>query len=195
MQLVIEKSKEKTLLPKIMKAAIKLFNKKGITGTTTKEIAEKAGVAEGALYRHFKGKDELAWYIFTENLNKFSINLQNCVEHKKTAKDKIKVLVSTSLASYEKDKELFTYLLISEHRELNKFPENYMHPGHVVLKIIEEGQKTGELKKMNLYVAGSILMGSLIRFCAIRMYGTVNDDLCNYEDEIFTGIWRAIKND
>ena len=41
---------------KILKAAQKLFARNGYDGTTTKELAEKAGIAEGTLFRHFSNK-------------------------------------------------------------------------------------------------------------------------------------------
>ena len=45
--------------PKIERAALKLFISEGVDAATTREIADVAGVSEGALYRHYKGKDEL----------------------------------------------------------------------------------------------------------------------------------------
>ena len=41
---------------RIKKAAIKLFAARGFDGTTTRELAEAAGVAEGTLFRHFDNK-------------------------------------------------------------------------------------------------------------------------------------------
>ncbi len=41
---------------RIKKAAIKLFADRGFDSTTTRELAEAAGVAEGTLFRHFDNK-------------------------------------------------------------------------------------------------------------------------------------------
>ena len=41
---------------KVLKAAQKLFARNGYDGTTTKEWAETAGIAEGTLFRHFTNK-------------------------------------------------------------------------------------------------------------------------------------------
>ena len=41
---------------KVLKAAQKLFARYGYDGTTTKELAETAGIAEGTLFRHFTNK-------------------------------------------------------------------------------------------------------------------------------------------
>src|SRR5260370_34104598 len=43
----------------IVKAAVPLFARKGFAGTTTKELAEAAGISEGLLFRHFPSKKHL----------------------------------------------------------------------------------------------------------------------------------------
>jgi AcrR family transcriptional regulator len=44
---------------KIIQAAIELFSEKGYAGSSTSEIAQKAGVAEGTIFRHYKTKKDL----------------------------------------------------------------------------------------------------------------------------------------
>jgi len=44
---------------KILFAAIESFSEKGYAATSTNEIAKKAGVAEGTIFRHYKTKKEL----------------------------------------------------------------------------------------------------------------------------------------
>lgn len=43
----------------IVAAAVPLFARKGFAGTTTKELAEVAGISEGLLFRHFPSKKHL----------------------------------------------------------------------------------------------------------------------------------------
>ncbi len=66
------KSKEQTKA-RILKAALVLFGKKGFYKTTTKEISQKAKIAEGTLFNYFKTKEDLALYFF-------ETELQNCIE-------------------------------------------------------------------------------------------------------------------
>lgn len=44
---------------KIVQAAVEIFSEKGFAGSSTSEIAQKAGVAEGTIFRHYKTKKEL----------------------------------------------------------------------------------------------------------------------------------------
>ncbi|MBE9064721.1 TetR/AcrR family transcriptional regulator, partial [cf. Phormidesmis sp. LEGE 11477] len=51
---------------RILKAAQKLFARKGYGGTTTKDLAQAAGVAEGTLFRHFENKKAILVEVATQ---------------------------------------------------------------------------------------------------------------------------------
>jgi len=54
--------KEEKMTPKqisILQAAIEVFSDKGYSGAATSEIAQKAGVAEGTIFRYYKTKKDL----------------------------------------------------------------------------------------------------------------------------------------
>jgi AcrR family transcriptional regulator len=54
----------------IIIAAIEAFSQKGYAGTSTSEIAKKAGVAEGTIFRHYKTKKDLLLSIVTPVISK-----------------------------------------------------------------------------------------------------------------------------
>jgi len=70
---------------RIMEAARELFEQKGFAGTTTREIAMKAGVSEVTLFRHFESKRSL-----------FEETLHNCF-HPYTVEDYLKNSVTYDL--------------------------------------------------------------------------------------------------
>ena len=43
----------------ILETSLELFAKKGVVGTTTKSIANEAGISEGLLFRHYQSKEGL----------------------------------------------------------------------------------------------------------------------------------------
>ncbi|NJN03255.1 MAG: TetR/AcrR family transcriptional regulator [Leptolyngbyaceae cyanobacterium SL_1_1] len=51
---------------KILRAAQRLFAKKGYGGTSTRELAQAAGVAEGTLFRHFDNKKAILVEVATQ---------------------------------------------------------------------------------------------------------------------------------
>ncbi len=54
---------------KLLKSALKLFSENGYEGTTTKSIAEKSGVNELTLFRHFESKKNLFLACINEELD------------------------------------------------------------------------------------------------------------------------------
>jgi len=55
----IERLKAGDRKTQIVAAALPLFSRKGFKATTTREIAEAAGVSEALLYKHFPSKDSI----------------------------------------------------------------------------------------------------------------------------------------
>ena len=43
----------------ILLAALRLFSRKGYEGTSMRDIAAEVGITQGAIYKHFAGKDAL----------------------------------------------------------------------------------------------------------------------------------------
>ncbi|QYR20039.1 TetR/AcrR family transcriptional regulator [Paenibacillus sp. sptzw28] len=55
---------------RIMKAAIEVFAEKGYAASSTNEIAQRAGVAEGTIFRHYKTKKDLLLSIVAPAMSK-----------------------------------------------------------------------------------------------------------------------------
>jgi AcrR family transcriptional regulator len=195
MHLIIDKEKQGTKLPKVMRAAIRLFVRQGIDGTTIQDIAREAGVSEGALYRHFKSKDELAWHLFTTHLAEFTTQLFSMVMSQPTARERIRAFVTECFKAFESNRDLFTYLILSEHRELKKYPGTQLHPGHVILKVIQEGQRTGEIRRGDPFILGSLVLGGIIRTCVVKIHNAIEGRLTDRVDEVCELVWSMIEHD
>jgi AcrR family transcriptional regulator len=55
---------------KIINAAVETFSEKGFAASSTSEIAQKAGVAEGTIFRHYKTKKDLLLSIVAPTIAK-----------------------------------------------------------------------------------------------------------------------------
>lgn len=55
---------------KIVQAAVEVFAEKGYAASSTSEIAQKAGVAEGTIFRHYKTKKELLFSIVSPMMSR-----------------------------------------------------------------------------------------------------------------------------
>lgn len=194
MKIQIDDSKKNTKLPQILEAALKLFVVKGIDGTSIKDIAAAAEVAEGALYRHFKSKEELAWHLFATNLKDYTAELLGKVLSVRDTRERIQIFVRECFTSCEKNRTLFHFLILSEHRELAKFTKDYLHPGKLIEQVVAEGQQSGELRKSDPWIAFSLIFGTVHRMSVLRCWGLMKTPLTDQVDATVELIWMGVKS-
>ena len=107
-------------------AAIELFATKGLYGSTVKDIAMKAGVSEGALYRHYKSKEEMAQILFQAEKNKMNGAVFSILSSPGRADEKLKEIVSYIYGEYKKSPYNIMFLTTNFH-QLNPGLETFSH--------------------------------------------------------------------
>ncbi|UCE65555.1 MAG: TetR/AcrR family transcriptional regulator [Candidatus Zixiibacteriota bacterium] len=75
---------------KILKAAMKVFAKKGIFETKMEMVAQKAGIAKGTIYEYFKSKDELAQMVFNYLLVQMNMHVKQDMAIASSPAEKLK---------------------------------------------------------------------------------------------------------
>ncbi|MFS0575550.1 TetR/AcrR family transcriptional regulator [Sporosarcina sp. 179-K 3D1 HS] len=140
---------------KIIVAAINMFAEKGFASTSTNEIAKKAGVAEGTIFRHWKTKKDLLMSIVSPMMVKmlapFIIKDLNKVLDQEYAsfEEFLRAMIQNRQEFLEKNMPVIQILLqeIPFHPELReRFIE---HVGKKVfarlVSIVEHYQAKGQL--------------------------------------------------
>jgi AcrR family transcriptional regulator len=141
---------------KILTAAIDTFSEKGFAASSTSEIAKKAGVAEGTIFRHYKTKKELLLAIVTPTMAKFAAPFfiktfakevfENEYEH---YEDFLRIIAKNRLEFVKKHFSVLKIFIqeIAFHDELRepyqKLFEEHIYPKFK--KIIEHFQEKGEI--------------------------------------------------
>ncbi|WP_260471846.1 TetR/AcrR family transcriptional regulator [Bacillus salinus] len=69
-ELLVDQQKVSERQVRILEAAIESFSEKGYASTSTSEIAKRAGVAEGTIFRHYKTKKDLLLAIVGPTMSK-----------------------------------------------------------------------------------------------------------------------------
>jgi AcrR family transcriptional regulator len=101
-------AQRKSTRTRLIDAALELFATKGVTETTTKEVAERAQVNEVTLFRHFGSKHGLLLAVMEDSAN-FAQLGKNLVERavaQKNVSEALKVYAEESLQALERVPEL-----------------------------------------------------------------------------------------
>jgi len=75
----------------LMQAATRLFSKKGYRSTTTEEIARAAGLTKGALYHHFKSKEDVLYELIQMHMDHYQSEVLGRLGDEPTVMDLIDV--------------------------------------------------------------------------------------------------------
>lgn len=182
-----------TKKPAIVEAAIRLFSEKGIRATTIKDIAGEAGVAEGTLYCHWKGKDELAQEIFYDNMKRFKQDLEKKLHGVTGTKNRLKHAIIAFYAFAHREPLLYKFLILSSHYELRTLLPKTPKPLEVIVEIVREGIVSGELKAIELPFAGAMIVGAITKLSDFKRMGVLEKELDAYIDPVTDFLWDALK--
>ncbi|WP_103029808.1 TetR/AcrR family transcriptional regulator [Salinibacter altiplanensis] len=144
----------------ISEAALALFAENGIEATTTREIAEHAGAAEGTLYRHFDGKADLAQWLYRRCLSQLRDTLTDADEETSAPTHRLEALVRGVFDFYASRPASCTYLLSARESGIVSGSGNDSPPSPIRLfaRVLDEGAQQGVFRETSsLLVAGWIL--------------------------------------
>ena len=155
-------SKEEETQAKILKAAQKLFAKRGYGATTTKELAKAAGVAEGTLFRHFENKKailvEVATQGWMEILTDLLMELSEMASYKAVAQVMRKRMLSLRANS---DMLRVCFMEAQFHPELrDRIQTDVIEKmTDVAEAFFQSAMEKGEYRPMNPRVVARIFLG------------------------------------
>lgn len=90
----------------IIRAAVSVFAERGYFAARMREVAERAGVADGTLYLYFKGKEDLLVSILEEYAAAFLVRAVRDCEDVADPVEKLRRVVERHLVSMQADRAL-----------------------------------------------------------------------------------------
>lgn len=185
----------------ILQAALELIVERGFHAAPMSEIAEKAHVAAGTIYRYFENKDVLISELFQELENKLTAEvLMGSCPLEKPVKEQFfyvfggvcRYLVMNPLHFRYMEQYFNSPFGISARRD--KFlGKSINHDGHdTLIRIFEEGISRQILKDLPIIVLFSLAIGPLLYLIRDHIAGFVElDELLILK--ITEACWDAIK--
>jgi len=149
--------------PGIEEAALRLFVEKGICAATTKEIAALAGVSEGAIYRHFESKEELALALFQENMQRLLAYLDRSLELAADPPTQLRAVQRAFLEFAFAEPLAYAYLVEAHQSEFPRLPPDQAKPKDVFVRILQRGMAEGCFRSMDPHLAAALVIGMTIR--------------------------------
>jgi TetR/AcrR family transcriptional regulator, repressor of fatR-cypB operon len=106
---------DESKIERIRTATIEMVVNKGFSGASISEIAKKAGVAEGYLYRYYKGKTELVDDLLFSNLDELINKLEEFLDDLHSISDIFEQLIRLLFEIANKQPERVKFLFVLMH--------------------------------------------------------------------------------
>jgi len=150
----------------ILRAAIKVFAKKGYFNSKVADLAGEAGIADGTVYLYFKSKDEILHSIFDRAMAEFIEDGRRKLEGIEHPAQKLRKIAELHLEKLGADRDLAIVFQV-ELRGSTKFMQEFSAAGFaeyldIIRQTIESGQKSGDFRiDVKPVVSAKILYGAL----------------------------------
>lgn len=177
----------------IDRTALALFAEKGVKETTIRDIAEKAGIAEGTMYRHYSGKEELAWRLFETNYTALGEALAEVEGRHETGHEKVAAMIRYFCDAFTDDPDRFVYLFFARHDHMQRLNPRQPNPYLVFRRVIRTAMNRGEIPRKDPDVAASMVMGVVLQVIDSRLLGgRIKRSIASLADEIAEACWKAV---
>ncbi len=137
---------DESKIEKIKAATLEMVVLKGYGGASISDIAHQAGVAEGYLYRHYKGKIDLVNDLLFSNLNELIQKLESLLANHHSVPEIFSqlTLMLFDLANQQPERIKFLYVLMHDYNF--KIQEEQREKIIALCRqVLETGKKSGEI--------------------------------------------------
>lgn len=177
---ILEKSNKQTVKQKkIIEVAITSFAEKGYSNTSTSEIAKKAGVAEGTIFKHYGTKENLLLSIMVPFLKDFFPKMadelfRELMNDKSSFEEFLRVLLTNRSAFLSENREIFQVFIkemfYKEELKNELLPDVLEYGFNHLIKVIEVFKQRGEIRdipnevilKMIITVIGGMFISNFV---------------------------------
>lgn len=177
---------------KIEQATLALFAEKGVDRTTIGDIARAAGIAEGTIYRHYPSKEELVWQLFSHNYLRLAARLDALQAARPGLRVKLAAMVGLFCSLYEQEPDMFRFLLLVQHGQLERVTADMQTPVTVLKAVIEAAVARGEIPRQDAEVATAMVLGIVLQVAVFRVYGRIAEPLGAFAASLTESCWRAL---
>ena len=149
--IVMGKKKNTEKYYRIIKAATKMFARKGFYKTRISEIAKEAKVADGTVYIYFENKDDILISLFEEQMKAVMDNMVEQISEETDPAKKLEKFALIHLQLIEQNPNMAEIIQV-EVRQSSKFMKEYKNEKFVqyldlIAEIVREGQEKRIFKK------------------------------------------------
>lgn len=178
----------------IEEAALHLFADQGVDGTSIRQIADRAGTAEGNIYRHFSGKDELVRAIFEACASRFHEVLRREADAHSEPPERLEGLIAGIFVFAAEHPTEFDYLVSIHRHVLGRIDmQREPLPLRLFSTAIQDGIDHGLFRAVDPTLAAGWIVGMSQRAISLQEAGLVSANRAKMVEETAAAAERLLR--
>jgi AcrR family transcriptional regulator len=177
----------------IVNAAARLFSERGYATASLSDIVTSAGVTKGALYWHFKSKEDIALDIVRQMYASWPTLLGEVVAAQDDALDALVAVTYAAADQFSNDHTVqAAKRLLAElpAESLARLPQPYVGWQAVLTRLIADGQSAGQINRhIDAEATAQVIVASFFGMQQVSYELTNRQDLLSRID----GFWRLVR--
>ena len=174
----------------IDQAAIEVIGRRGFARATTQEIATRAGVSEGLLYRYYKSKADMGLTLFKKHYVAILTLLRDVAQKHDDPIESIRVVTKKYYEWFDANNDIARFIIITQHDFLDMVEEDqaFINLSRETLKHVV-GEPLFHLFPVDILSA--MVVGAFLQVSIECIHGQVEGPLAPRMEgviETFTGI-------
>ncbi len=169
---------------RIERAALSLFQNGEMDKATTRAIAAKAGISEGALYRHYTSKEDIWAGLFFNIHERLGDLVMAAALNDDHIRGQAGALVNAYCQTADDDWQLFCFHLLSLHRFLPKEHETRSDPVVAAEFMISKAMENNQIRKGDPVLVTGMAQGVVMQPALLKAYGRLSGKLSDYQQAL-----------
>ncbi|MFW6237061.1 MAG: TetR/AcrR family transcriptional regulator, partial [Desulfosudaceae bacterium] len=119
-------NQEETTRDRILAAANVEFADKGFYRTVVSDIADRAGVGKGTVYRHFGNKEDLLGYLIDEGVSRVDSRIQAAIAAAASPVDALAAIITIFLDLHDQSRDLNKIIIMEGLQNIGRVQTNLL---------------------------------------------------------------------
>jgi AcrR family transcriptional regulator len=178
----------------ILRAAMKLFSRRGLAATSVRDIAAESGYTNPALYKHYGSKEELALHLFETCHRRVWASCSAAISAETTYESKLRAYVGRWLDLADEHPDVLAFLSDSARTLWPKASPTVRRQTMIGLArtlVAAAPRSRRRSSAIARDVAAASLQGTLAELSRMIQLGVVSGPAARWKDDIVTFFRRA----
>ena len=155
---------------KIIEALTQLMRTRDFHSVTTAEIAQRAGVTEGLIYKYFSSKKDLLYQVLDDLFARFNETVLERIAGTSSAIQQLDIIIASSIEYYAANRVFARILLLEVRNSQDYFTseayERVKTYARRIRDIIDQGIAKGEIKSdIDPQILRNVILGAIEHAC------------------------------